>query len=304
MTQLDRKSNKSKLFLSGLLALSSAFILSNFLLSPVFASEGDYHFQQATKYEFSGDLDAAVAEYRRGLQSAPQSVEGHTRLGTLLLDEEGDIDGAISEFVTALSIDPESRFCQARLDEALDRKNAAAKDGIARGNDLYRSGKLNRSAAAYRIAVAADPNDAEARNCLAWTLYRIGKLDEGLAEVNTALKLKPEEAEYINTVACIQYDLGNIDAAISSWKKAIAKSKTPNPADLYGLAVGYLAKGDQTNAIKYFKDALKSDASYANASYLRDKIGMSVHALATHERLLAIAGEDDKGKDKDESKDK
>lgn len=263
------------------------------------ADSSDYHFQKAMEYEFGGNVEAAVAEYRRGLQSAPRSVDGHTRLGTLLLDEQGDVDGAISEFVTALSVDPGCSGCQSRLDEAVDRKNASVRDGINRGNELYRGGQLKRSAAAYRIAVSAGPDDAEARNCLAWTLYRIGKLDEARSEVMTALKLKPDEAEYVNTLACIQFDEGQVELALASFKKAIAKSKTPNPADLYGLSIGFLAKGDKPNAIKNFKEAVKSDANYTNTRYLRDKIGLSVHALATHDKLMDISGENAKALEKE-----
>lgn len=276
-------------------------VLCTMTASPLaFASEADHHFEQAMKYEFAGNVEAAIAEYKRGLQSAPQSVDGHTRLGTLLLDEDGDVDGAISEFVTALTIDPQCRSCQARLDEAVALKKASAKEGIARGNDYYRAGKLARSAAAYRVAVAADPKDAEAHNSLAWTFYRLGRLEDGMTEVNEALRLKPDEAEYINTLACLQYDAGSVDTAIATWKKAIAKSKTPNPADLYGLAVGYLSRGDIANASKYFKDAIKSDSNYASATYLRDKIGMSINALATHDRLLAISGEKEQSAEKKE----
>lgn len=271
--------------------LSTALIavLSGIVFSAnAFAASGDYHFERALQYQFAGDHQAAIEEYKRGLQGHPDSVDGHTRLGALLLDEQGDVDGAISEFVTALSVDPDCRFCQSRLDEAVSRKNAGAKENVTRGNELYRSGQLGRAAAAYRIATMADPADSEARNCLAWTLYRIGKLDEGLYEVNAALKLKPEDGEYINTLACIQFDMGENDAAVSSYKKAIAKSKTPNPADLYGLAIAYLAKGDQTSALKNFQEAIKSDPSYTSAAYIRDKIGMSVHALAAHDKLLSL----------------
>ncbi|MBX9687361.1 MAG: tetratricopeptide repeat protein, partial [Candidatus Obscuribacterales bacterium] len=284
-------SEQRKLRFKSLRLFSLSLILLSQTAPAAMAELADSHFRQAMKYEFSGQVDAAVAEYRRGLQNSPQSVDGHTRLGTLLLDEEGDVDGAISEFVTALSIDPDCGSCQARLDEAVARKKAGVKEGIARGNDFYRAGQLSRSIASYRIAVAADGQDSEARNCLAWTLYRVGKLDEALLEVNTALKLKPDEAEYVNTLACIQYDQGGTDAALSSFKKAIAKSKSPNPADLYGLAICYLAKGDKVNSIKNFKEALKSDNNYRNADYLRDKIGLSVHALATHEKLLDISSE-------------
>lgn len=267
----------------------SAFSFFAFQCASIAAS-GDVHFERAMRYEFAGDMDGAIAEYRRGLQQSPESVDGHTRLGTLLLDNQGDIDGAISEFVTALTIDPQCHFCQSRLDEAVSRRNDTVRDGINRGNDFYRAGQLNRSAAAYRIAIAADPNDAEARNCLAWTLYRMGKLEDSLAEVKEALRIKPNEPEYINTLACVQFDLGNVDAAITNFKKAISGAKTPNPADYYGLSVAYLAKGDETSSIKWFKEAVKSDQQYVNAIYLRDKIGLSVHTLALHDKLIGIAG--------------
>lgn len=254
------------------------------------AAETNHHFQQATRYEFSGDVDAAFLELARGLEECPDSAEGHTRLGILLLEEKGNIDAAISEFLTALSIEPGNSFCQARLDQAVRRKNESCRDGIARGNDLYRTGQLRRSAAAYRLAVSADAKDAEARNCLAWTLYRIGKLEEAMQEVQMALKLKPDEPEYVNTLACVQFDQGNVDTAMANWNKAIARSKTPNPADLYGLAIGYLSKGDKPSAIKNFKEAVKSDSNYLDSVYLRDKVGMSIHALAMHAKLLDLSG--------------
>ncbi len=285
---------------STFLVLSAILMAGSFSVLPSTAENADYHFQQAMNYEFAGNSDAAIAEYRRALKSAPESVDGHTRLGTLLLDEEGDVDGAISEFVTALSIDPKCHSCQSRLDEAVDKKNANVRDGINRGNELYRTGQLKRATAAYRIAVSVAPDDSEARNCLAWTLYRVGKLEDAKNEVNFALKLKPDEAEYVNTLACIQYDQGETEAAIDSFRKAIAKSKTPNPADLYGLAIGFLTKGDKETAIKNFKEAVKSDANYTNARYLRDKIGLSAHALATHEKLMDISGEAEKAKSLDE----
>lgn len=277
----------NRAFRSSLLFLSAFCFL---LPSSSLAAEGDYHFGRAMQYEMAGNVDAAMAEYRRGLKQSPDSVDGHTRLGTLLLDEEGDVDGAISQFITALTIDPRCNFCQSRLDEAVVRKNASVREGINRGNDFYRAGQLARSAAAYRIAIQAAPEDAEARNCLAWTLYRMGKLDDALTEVKEALRLKPEEPEYVNTLACVQFDSGNVDQAIASFKKAILKSKNPNPADFYGLAISFLSKGDETNSVKNFKEAVKSDPNYTNASYLRDKIGMSVHTLALHDKLVSISG--------------
>jgi tetratricopeptide (TPR) repeat protein len=263
-------------------------------LKPCLADGSDVHFQRALDYQLSDRSDAAINEYRKGLELNPNSVDGHLRLGVLLMEEVGDLDGAVSEFVTALGIDPESSFSQQRLNEAVAKMNSNAEENIARGNDLYRTGQLNRSAAAYRVAAYADPNNSEAHNSLAWTLYRLGKLEEAKGEVQKALELKSDDPEYINTLACILFDQGNLEGAISHWQKAIAKSKTANPADLYGLAIGFLSKGNTVQAAAKFNEALKSDPHYADATYLRDKIGMSAHALATHEKLLTLTNKDKK----------
>jgi tetratricopeptide (TPR) repeat protein len=254
------------------------------------AVSANLHFNRALDYQLGGNSEAAVSEYRKGLELNPDSVDGHSRLGVLLLEEQGDLDGAVSEFVTALGIDPEATFCQQRLDETVEKMNSTAPGNISRGNDFYRDGQLTRASAAYRIAVYVDPQNAEARNSLAWTLYRLGKLDEGLKEVKLALTLKSDEPEYINTLACILFDQGNLEGAMANWQKAIAKSKKANPADLYGLAIGFLSKGDTDLAIAKFKEALKFDPNYRDAAYLRDKIGMSAHALAAHEKLVSLAG--------------
>lgn len=279
-------------------ALSLIVILmlfaSNFtLISPAFAAAGDgaAHFERAFQYELQGNVDAAILEYHQGLQDDPDSVDGHTRLGVLLIEQKGDVDGAISEFVTALGIDPSCGYCQTQLDAAVERRNSPASENIARGNECYRLGQLSRAVAAYRVAIYADPGDAEAHNSLAWTLYRIGNLNAALAEVKEALRLKPDDAEYVNTLACILYDKGDLEGAIAQWHRAIEHSKSVNPADLYGLAIGYLAKGDMTRAADNFKQALKNDPNYKDPAYLRDKIGMSVHALASHEKLLSISSE-------------
>lgn len=257
-----------------------------------YADEGDRHFDRALDYQLAGNSDAAVAEYRKGLQLNPNSVDGHSRLGILLLEEQGDLDGAVSEFVTALGIDPHSAFCQQRLNEAVDRMNSTAEDNITRGNEFYRDGQLNRASAAYRVAIYVAPGNAEARNSLGWTLYRLGKLDEAMDEVKQALTLKTDDPEYINTLACILFDQGNLDGAMANWQKAIAKSKKANPADLYGLAIGFLSKGDTGLAAAKFKEAVKSDPNYMDAAYLRDKIGMSAHALATHDKLVTLIGKE------------
>lgn len=271
-----------------LLLLIVSCLWTLLLGTPVSATASDEHFRRALEFRFNGDIDAAIVEYRHALELDPNSVQGHDLLGLLLLEERGDLDGAISEFMTALRIDPRCNFCQLHLNQAVDLRNNTAAEHIARGNQLYGTGELHRAAAAYRIAVQIDPKDAVAHNSLAWTLYKLGSLKEGSREIELALKLKPEDPEFINTLACILYEKGDVDGALDNWRKAIALSKTPGAADLYGLAIGLLAKGDTSGAAKYFEQAVKADSKYLDATYIRDRIGMSVHALAGHDRLLSL----------------
>jgi tetratricopeptide (TPR) repeat protein len=274
------------------LALGAALAL--IMCAPIFAAETDEHVQRALQYEFEGKSTPAVVEYRAAVAADPNNVDARVRLGTALLNYYGDVDGAISQYVTALGVDPQCVACQRQLDDAVARRNGTAQDNINLGNEYYKLGQMARSAGAYRVAIYIDPKSADAHNSLSWTLYRMGELNEALVEVNEALTLKPDEPEYINTLACILYDKGDLDAAISDWQKAIRLSKKANPADLYGLAIGFLSKGDTEHAIENFKEAVKSDPNYADPKYLRERIGMSVHALAMHDKLLNLTGEPQK----------
>jgi tetratricopeptide (TPR) repeat protein len=260
--------------------------------APSFAASADEHFRRALECRFRGDTDAAIVEYRRGLQVNPSNVLARDQLGMLLLDEKGDVDGAISEFMTALSLLPRCSSCELHLNEALDRRNAKASDQVTRGNQFYSAGDFPRATAAYRIAVANEPDDAVARNSLAWTLYKIGRIDEGLAEVKLALEKRPDDPEFVNTLACLLFDKGEVDQAIAEWKRAIALSKTPSAPDLYGIALGLLKKGDTAGAAKYFSDAIKVDPRYADVVHVRDRVGMSVSSLTGHERLLSLVKKD------------
>ncbi len=264
------------------------------LTAPAHAGDPTTHFRRALQYEFEGKPENAIIEYRQILQSQPNNIDAHVRLGTVLLNYNGDVDGAISQYVTALGIDPTCNVCQSRLDEAVERRNSSSPENLNRGNDYYKFGQLARSVGSYKLAIFLDPKNADARNSLSWTLYRMGKLNEALGEVKEAIQIKGDEPEFINTLACILYDKGQTDAAIDNWQKAILRSKKANPADLYGLAIGFLSKGNTQRAINSFKEAIKSDPNYADLKYLRDRIGMSVHALAVHDKLLSLAGEPQK----------
>ena len=285
---MKRRRGHRQLFFASMTAI---FAIGSLASSDAFANpEGDVHFQRALEYQFQQNVDGADAEFQRGLELDPNSVDGHANYGAFLIDQRGDVDGAISELVTALGIDPKCSSCQLQLDEAVALRNSTGEHSADRANELYRTNQVVRAAAAYRIAALADPKNSETRNSLAWTLYRLGRLPEAMKQVQAALSLKPGEPEYVNTLACILFDQGDVKGAAEQYRLAISKSEKPNPADLYGLAVCLLSGDQAETAVDRFKQALSTDPNFADLKYLRDHVGMSVHALAYHDKLLFLSG--------------
>jgi tetratricopeptide (TPR) repeat protein len=244
--------------------------------------------RDAIDFEFNGRVDADIAKYERALKDQPNSVLLHLQLGQLLLDQKGDVDKAIVQFEDTIKIEPTCGSCRLRLERAILLKEKSADDLILEANQYYVNKQYKRAEALYKIAVQNYPQNAQAHNCLAWTLYKEGNLDEGLKEIRKCLHLKPDDPEFINTLGCLLYDSGDIDGALNAWHKAIALSPTASPADLYGVAVGLLSQGNSAQARKYFEQALQKDSRYADLNYLSDKIGMSVKTLSMHDQLSAL----------------
>ena len=68
-----------------------------------------------------GDLDAAIAEYRKALAIKPELADAHADLG-LALYHKGDLDAAIAEYRKALAIKPDDARRHDNLGNALKRQ--------------------------------------------------------------------------------------------------------------------------------------------------------------------------------------
>ncbi len=87
-----------------------------------------------------GDLDGAVEQYRRALESEPNAVDARIELATLYL-ERGDIAAALSQFEQAKRIAPEER---------------RAREGL--GDVHYRMGRLPLAIREWQAALAINPD--------------------------------------------------------------------------------------------------------------------------------------------------
>ena len=79
------------------------------------------------------------------------------------------------------------------------------------GNALFGLGRLDEAEEAYREAVRLLPDNAEARNNLAWLLHtRGGKPEEAEALAARAVELEPERPEFRDTLDQVRAARGRL----------------------------------------------------------------------------------------------
>jgi Flp pilus assembly protein TadD len=116
---------------------------------------------------------------------------------------------------------------------------------------------------AYRRGLELDPQDAELRNALGWTLFQEGKPAEAVAEYERALAAKPENAKAHNNLALALVELGRLEDAAGHFKASLAlEPKAEIYSDL-GFTMARL--GDSEEALKDYRKALELDPNCTSA---------------------------------------
>jgi tetratricopeptide (TPR) repeat protein len=149
-------------------------------------SDANAHFNLGVALVTKGDLAGAITQYRLALESAPEQAETLNNLGLALL-RTGDADGAMACFTqtTVMSPDPPARWYnlgnhllqQGQLDEAMAcyREALQIRPGYAGacaqlGTVYFQKGDMKPAIDFWQQALAADPNQWEVQNNLAWVL--------------------------------------------------------------------------------------------------------------------------------------
>jgi Tfp pilus assembly protein PilF len=136
--------------------------------------QAEHYFAQAYEAQMRGDLDEAIALYRKSIEAVP-TAEAHTFLGWTY-SFKGDYQAAIRECRTAIQIDPE--FGNPYNDI---------------GSYLIKLGRLDDAIPWLRRAMAArryEPRHYPYVN-LARVFARQGKVHEAIAELKQALGIEP-----------------------------------------------------------------------------------------------------------------
>ena len=201
-----------------------------------------------------GDLDAAIAEYRRAEGFNPELYEAHHNLGVAPWGK-GDLDAAIAEYRKALTLKPE------------------ADDHYHLGNALHDKGDFDAAIAEYRKALDLELNDAGVHYGLGNSLLRKGDLDAAIAEYRKALNTRrvfgavvpnPDEADLHHNLGLALLRQADLDAAIAECQEALTSK--PDDADVHKLlGLALWSKGDHEAANAEYRKAqsLKPESAKA-----------------------------------------
>jgi tetratricopeptide (TPR) repeat protein len=218
--------------------------------------------------QHSGDLDAAIENYRQAINVKPDNHEAHNNLGyTLAL--KGDLKGAIASYREAIRIKPDFIEAYYHMGQALQErgdlrasiesynqllrfKPDSADAFNARGAVLQLKGELDAAIESYHQVLNLDSNYYEAYNNMGSAWQAKGELDRAIECFDQALKIKPEYASALNNKGHALFDKGETDAAIECYREAIQKN--PDSVESYNnLANALRETGNYEEALKIFE---------------------------------------------------
>jgi predicted TPR repeat methyltransferase len=201
----------------------------------------------------SGELDEAIASYRRALSINPDLAQAHGNLGTAL-KQRGNLDEAISSYRQAVTINP--KFAEVHFNL---------------GNALKEQGKLDAAISSYRQAALLKPDFAQAHNNLGATLKEQGNLDEAVASYRQAVSIDPHYARAHYNLANTLKEQGELDKAIPCYRTAISIS--PGLADAHYNLGNTLKEQDKLEeAVSCYREAVTLNPNFDEARHLMDSL--------------------------------
>ncbi len=127
-----------------------------------------------------------------------------------------------------------------------------------RGEQDLAANRLDEAATAYRQAIAARPNYAEALNGLGSVLFKQGQKDEAIAQFKAAIDADPSyKLAYFNLGYAARKS-GDFANAAKAYEKYI-QLEPNDPDGYYGLGESYRQLGNAANAVKAYEQFIAKE---------------------------------------------
>ena len=231
-----------------------------------------------------GDVEGAIAQYRRALQINPGDDAAHVNLGNALA-RTGRPQEAAAEFCEAIRIRPDDtdartdlgnlalaagRFADAVREyegvlrmRPTDREvlRSCAEAHYRSANQLGNAGRTAEAAAEYSEALRLWPDFIQARANLGLAYSEEGRTTEAIAELEGAVRAKPDYPEAQAYLGLALVRAGRPAEAVAHYEEALRRD--PDSADIhYNLAVALRAAGRPAEAREHFEAAARLGAGH------------------------------------------
>ena len=234
----------------------------------------------ATAFQENGQLDEAVAHYKRSIEFQPDYAPAYNNMG-VALRARGEIDQALASYEKALAVQPDYPDAHYNMANALlekDEPEAAAAHfrtalksipgsvetlnnlGIA----LASQGKFDEAADQFRAALTADPGSAKANRNLGNALSQLGRSQEAMGYLRRAIELDPADPDAHYDLGVELLEANQLEAAAAEFQTTL--KLTPDSALAHNnLAIALASMGRVDDAIAHFREAIRLDPSFPDA---------------------------------------
>lgn len=251
--------------------------------------QGLSHYIAGVYYEDLGNLDQAVQEYQKALETDPKSSLLHLNLASIFIKKD-DAPHAIEQLkqsieLAPLAVEPHAILA---LVYALQKKPELAADEYAlalknasklepKNIEIYKSlgaiylqqKKLKEAESIFKLIIGLAPNDSEAHFYLGSIYYDLKDYSSVEKELKAALKLKPDYHEALNFLGYFYLEQDkNINAAGQMIKKALV-FEPENGAYIDSLGWFYFKK----SKFKEAQTQLEKAASLLSDPTIYDHLG-------------------------------
>lgn len=233
--------------------------------------------QQVMALVAAGRLDEAKARLSRHVAAHGDDGDALRLLGKILL-QQGDTAGALRHLGRAAALAPRQ-----------------AEPQFEHGVAHLASGEPRRAAAAFRAALALQPDHDGARFNLAWSLRQLGERDEPLALLDELTRRQPGHAQAWYMLGNLRLDGGDLAGAVEAFTAAL----TIQPgfaAALANLGAAHQRLGQTDQAESALRRALALDPRQAAAANILANLltaaGQFDQAEPLYRQALAVQPDD------------
>jgi len=219
----------------------------------------------------TGNLDAAVGQFRKAVKLDPGIASAHKKLARALADagRHDEVDAAMEDYLeqnedAALVATGAEHYREQRYDDAETllvkalRKNPEDVDALRFLAMAYRAqGKKSDDAEAMlRKATDIAPDYHQAQSNLGHMLIDNGKSTEAITTFQTVLSLKPDDDDAYFGLGRAYMHIGDIASAADAYRKSI-ELNPELPGTHMSLAHMLKTLGNQADALTHYRKAIQ-----------------------------------------------